>query len=332
MKEAIIATMTDESPDLSPDSDETKIQDVVYALAAAPDFEQSGTCFAAQVTGLFRSPDKGRTWQDAYASLKLDSLLPTAAVALSPQFETDRTVFAGVAGAVLRSSDGGQTWTVATLPSPPPIVSMLIVSPNYAHDGMVFAGTLEDGVFHSNNRGERWVSWNFGLLDLRILALVISPDFAHDETLFVGTDSGIYRSTNGGRAWREVDFPLEFAPVLSLAISPHFASDGILLAGTEANGLFRSNDRGRTWTRLGQAVIGEAINNILLSPEFPGKADLLVITGDTLLISRDGGESWLNWQADLSLEESPTSVIAPQGLAPGAPLLVGLLDGQVLQI
>ncbi|NJN96241.1 MAG: hypothetical protein HC875_20080 [Anaerolineales bacterium] len=147
MEEVIIATITDEGPELSLDSDETELQDVVYALAAAPDFEQSGICFAAQVTGLFRSPDKGHTWQDAYASLKLDSPLPTSAVALSPQFETDRTVFAGMAGAVLRSTDGGQTWMVATLPSPPPIVSMLTVSPNYAHDGMVFAGTLEDGVF-----------------------------------------------------------------------------------------------------------------------------------------------------------------------------------------
>jgi photosystem II stability/assembly factor-like uncharacterized protein len=332
MKEAIIATMTDESPDLSLDSDETELQDIVYALAAAPDFEQSGTCFAAQVTGLFRSLDKGRTWQDVYASLKLDSPLPTAAVALSPQFETDRTVFAGVAGAVLRSSDGGQTWTIATLPSPPPIVSMLTVSPNYAHDGMVFAGTLEDGVFYSNNRGERWVSWNFGLLDLRILALVISPDFAHDETLFVGTDSGIYRSTNGGRAWREVDFPLEFAPVLSLAISPHFASDGILLAGTEANGLFRSNDRGRTWARLGQEIITEAVNGIILSPQFPTPADVLVMAGDELLVSRDGGQTWSQWTTELNLAEGLATVAAPQGLAPGAPLLVGLLDGRVLCI
>lgn len=329
---AIITTMTDGSPDLSLDSAEAEIQDVVYALAAAPDFNRSGICFAARVAGLFRSNDGGRTWQDAYASLNLDGPLPTAAVALSSQFETDQTVFAGGAGAVLRSTDGGQNWTIATLPSPPPVVSTLAISPNYTQDGTVFAGTLEDGVFHSNDQGGHWAAWNFGLLDLHILALAVSPGFANDETLFVGTDSGVYRSTNGGRAWREVDFSLEWAPVLSLALSPHFASDGILFAGTEVNGLFRSDDRGHSWIRLGQEVITEAVNSILLSPEFPSPADTLVMAGDALLVSHDGGQFWTNRPSDLFSNQNLTAVVAPRGLAPGAPLLIGLLDGRVLQI
>jgi photosystem II stability/assembly factor-like uncharacterized protein len=305
---------------------------VVYALAVAPDFGRSGICFAARAAGLFRSNDGGHTWQDAYASLNLDGPLPTAAVALSPQFETDRMVFAGGAGAILRSRDGGQSWTIANLPSPPPVVSTLAVSPNYTQDGTIFAGTLEDGVFHSSDRGERWTAWNFGLLDLHILALAVSPDFTNDETLFVGTDSGIYRSANGGRAWREVNFPLEWAPVLSLALSPHFASDGILFAGTEANGFFSSNDRGHSWIRLGQEVITEAVNSIVLSPQFPTPGEVLVMAGDGLLISRDGGQSWSPWPADLPLNQNLTAVATPQGLAPGAPLLIGLLDGRVLHI
>lgn len=331
-EETIIATTTDGTPDLSLESAEAEIQDVVYTLVAAPDFDRSGICFAARAAGLFISYDGGRTWQDAYASLNLDNPLSTTTVALSPHFAADRTVFAGVTGAVLRSEDGGQNWAINTLPSPPPVVSTLAVSPNYAHDGTVFAGMLEDGVLHSNNRGERWTAWNFGLLDLHILALAVSPDFADDETLFVGTDSGIYRSTNGGRAWREVDFPLEWAPVLSLALSPDFARDGVLLAGTEANGLFRSDDRGHSWVRLGQEVITEAVNSIVLSPQILTPAEVLVMAGDELLISRDGGQSWSTWPTALSLEEGLTSVIALQGLEAGASLLVGLVDGRVLQI
>ncbi|NJN96242.1 MAG: hypothetical protein HC875_20085 [Anaerolineales bacterium] len=118
--------------------------------------------------------------------------------------------------------------------------------------------------------------------------------------------------------------------MLSLAISPHFAGDGILLAGTEANGLFRSDDRGRTWTRLGQEVIAGAVNSILLSPQFPTSADVLAMTGDELFVSRDGGQTWSQWATELNLAEGLAAVAAPQGLAPGAPLLVGLLDGRVL--
>lgn len=309
---------------------ETTTQDIVYALAASPDFGRDGICFAARASGLYRSTDGGKSWQPAYASLKLEAELATPAVALSPAFAEDRRVFAGVAGGVLRSTDGGETWQISMLPSPPPVVSTLALSPDYGRDGIVFAGTLEDGVFYSKDRGQSWAAWNFGLLDLNVLALAVSPNFTRDETLFVGTDSGIYRSTNGGRAWREVEFAMEYAPVLSLALSPGYAVDGILFAGTEEHGLFKSDDRGQSWTRVAETTIARAVNAILLSPHFPQTADVLVMLGDALLISRDGGQRWASREARLT--GGLASVVAPQGLAPDAPLLVGLTEGGVLRV
>jgi photosystem II stability/assembly factor-like uncharacterized protein len=256
----------------------------------------------------------------------------TAAVAVSPNFETDRNVFAGVPGGILRSTDGGQNWHIASLSSPPPFVLSLVVSPNFAHDGTILAGTLEDGVFYSGDRGEHWSAWNFGLLDLNVICMVISPNFANDETLYVGTDSGIYRSTNGGRAWREVDFSPTLAPVLSLAVSSQYATDGTLFAGTESCGLFRTSDYGDTWTRVGPEIITEAVNSVILSPKFPKQADVLVMLSDVLLLSGDGGQSWSERKTEQIFEGSLTAVAAPQELEPGAPLLVGLGDGRVLRV
>jgi len=162
--------------------------------------------------------------------------------------------------------------------------------------------------------------------------MAISPDFVHDETLFVGTESGVFRSTNGGRAWREVNFPTEFAPLLSLALSPDYANDGVLFAGSESCGLFCSGDRGRTWACLGKDVVTDAVNGIVLSPEFPAKPDVLVMLSTALLVSRDGSQSWSDWRAGLSVEQGLASVAAPQGLDPGAPLLVGLVEGGVLRV
>ncbi len=119
---------------------------------------------------------------------------------------------------------------------PPPFVHSLAVSPQFAQDGVVLAGTMEDGVFRSGDRGAQWAAWNFGLLDLSVLCLSMSPAYADDETVFAGTDSGIFRSMNGGRAWRELEFPPDWAPVLSLALSPGFGADGMLFAGTEFGG------------------------------------------------------------------------------------------------
>ena len=252
--------MTLETSSALNDEWEAGSEDVVYALAASPQFDRDGVCFAGRASGLYRSADGGASWQPAYATLNLSEDVSTPAVVVSPDFASDRAVFAGVTGAILRSHDGGGSWFLTLLPSPPPVVSCLVASPDYERDGVLFAGTMEDGVFRSSEfLGERWVRWNFGLLDLHVLVLALSPDFAHDEILFAGVESGIFRSTNGGRAWREVLFPTDLAPVISLAISPDFKRDGLLLAGTEAHGLHVSYDRGRTWAALGEGVLGEAI-------------------------------------------------------------------------
>ncbi len=306
-------------------------QDIVYDLAISPDFEQ-GVCFAARLSGLYRSDDGGVTWNFAFDSLELTEQLPATAVVLSPDFENDHTVFAGAPGGILHSVDGGQTWYVAMLPSPPPPVSTLAVSPNFRRDGILLAGTTEAGVYRSADRGSRWVAWNFGLLDLNVIAMALSPNFANDETIYVGTESGIFRSTNGGRAWKEVDLPGGFEPILSLALSPNFAEDEVVFAGTETKGLFYSADRGKTWTGLGGDVITEAVNTIVLSPEYPAKSDVLVMLGDALLISRDNGQSWANWQDGLPLEQGLSAMVAPQGLDANAPLLIGLVEDGVRRV
>ena len=197
---------------------------------------------------------------------------------------------------------------------------------------MLFAGTMEDGVYRSGDRGSRYYTWNFGLLDLHVLALAISPAFLRDDTLYAATETGLFRSTNGGRAWREVGLSVDVAPILSLALSPGYESDGTLFAGTDDSGLYFSNDRGRTWRRLGEDTLDGSINTILLGSEFPIKPYVLVLNEDMLLFSADGGVSWEPWPTAGETGESITAVAAPLGLAPGAPLLAGLLDGSVVRI
>ena len=312
--------------------DAGSIQDTVYGLAFSPNFAADKLCFAARESGLYRSDDSGETWEDAYAAMGFTSALSTLVVAFSPDFEHDHQVFAGVQGAVMRSSDGGRTWYAALLPDPPPMVVSLAISPNYAYDGGLLAGTLEDGVLCSTDRGVQWSTWNFGLLDLNTYDLAISPNFEKDETLFVATESGIFRSTNGGRAWRGVEFPMEYAPVISLAISPNFPRDGEIYAGTEANGLFHSANAGKTWNPLGKKSFTGAINKLLLSADFAKKPQILALHEATLLLSNNGGTAWAHWQTGLGEDETITCMAAPWSLDKGAPLLVGLSDGKLVVV
>lgn len=306
------------------------MQQTVYVLAPSPAFAVDGVIFAAGGEGLYRSDDHGATWRPAQASLQLPEPLPATALALSPDFATDRRMFSGAPGAVLRTADGGNTWLVTPLASPPPTVSSLIVSPDFARDGVVLAGTVEDGIFRSEDRGGRWQPWNFGLLDFHVLALAVSPAFAEDETVFAATDSGIFRSTNAGRAWRELDFSPDFAPVLSLAVSPAFSTDETVFAGTEAHGLFRSCDGGVTWTRAGGDALPETVNGIIPAQAYPEEPHLLVV-GDRLHLSRDDGATWSTFGDELG-DADVISCAAPFGLAPGASLLVGPHSGGVTRV
>lgn len=313
-------------------TDKTTVEDITYDLAASPNFARDKVCFAARSSGLYRSDDGGHTWHDAYECMELQSPIPTMAVALSPCFASDHSIFAGVPGAILRSFDGGQNWHISRLPLPPPVISTLFTSPDYGKDGTLLAGAVKDGVFWSTDRGRHWEVWNFGLYDPNIHCMAISPSFAEDKTVFVGTETDIFRSINGGRSWQQAGFPTEFAPVLSLALSPGYPGDGLLWAGSATCGLFCSEDRGLSWARAGGDVITEAVNQIILSADYPACPDLLLLLNSRLLVSRDDGKSWSDWKAGLTPTQGMLFAAAPQGIDRGMPLLVGLAEGGVLSI
>ena len=314
---------------------DTLPKDITYNFAASASWghRQGATCFAAWMSGLYRSDDEGQPGgYSMNQSLNLTEPLSTLAVAIPPNFEQEPRVFAGLGGGILRSPDGGQSWENVHFPPPPAVITCLVTSPNYAQDGLLFAGTLEDGVFYSSDRGRHWQAGSFGLLDLNIFCLSVSPNFSNDETLFAGTQSGIFRSTNGARAWREINLPIGYEVILSLALSPHFAQDSTLFAGTETQGLLRSTDGGRSWERMGENIFTDSINSVLLSPQFPHKPGILVLHGETLLNSNDGGLSWRPWREALLAEKNVIAVLAPLGFEPGAPVLIGLLSGDILNI
>jgi len=310
------------------------VDNVVYQFAASKEFGSGAMaiCFAARFSGLCRSTDGGRTWQPGFDSLNFQSPFPALTVALSPVFEQENSVFVGTGSGILRSTDGGQTWENAQVPSPPPVISALVVSPNYVQDGILLAATLEDGVLCSSDRGRRWIAWNFGLLDLNTLCLAISPDFTNDETLFIGTQSGIFRSTNAGRSWREVNLPVGFEPVLSLAVSPSFSRDATLFAGTENKGLLRSGDGGQTWQRLGKSTFKEPINGIVLAPDFSDRPEILILQGGSLLFSTNDGKTWKSWRDGTLADKVITAIYAPCGFDLQSPALVGCANGTILRI
>lgn len=293
--------------------------DAPFAFAASPAFARDGVCYAACASGLYRSRDRGAHWD----LLRTSPETVTTAVAVSPAFADDRSLFAAVKGGVLRSADGGDTWFTASFPAPPPVFSSLVVSPGFERDGFLLAGTLEDGVFSSSDRGGRWQPWNFGLFDLNVLCLALSPAWIENETAYAGTETGLYRSTNGGRAWRHTGFPAELAPALCIvSFEDRRPGSSRLLVGTEDNGLLASCDQGETWDRLAADALSGAVNQ--LHVDVYDSNTLYALTGDGVMCSEDGGLSW----SDLIRVDGLATALLPLGDA----MLLGVQGKGVMRL
>ena len=71
--------------------------DLIYAFDAAPGAVpgESGLVFAALSSGLRRSQDGGRTWEDALAQLNLSEPVPVPGLVIPAGFEEEPRVLAG---------------------------------------------------------------------------------------------------------------------------------------------------------------------------------------------------------------------------------------------
>ena len=209
----------------------------VAALAIGPG--EGYVVFAGTRTGLYRTQgvSKGTTAHQVQWKRLPAAPLEIISLGISPRYAEDRTILAGTARGLFISRDGGDHWQIAPTPMPDSVVLSFCFSPNYEADGIVLAGTLEDGVYYSDTWGERWAYRGFGLLDATVYSLSISPNFARDETVLAGTETALYYSYNGARAWKPLDFPEGAAPILSLALSPNFPQNQTIYAGTERQGL-----------------------------------------------------------------------------------------------
>jgi photosystem II stability/assembly factor-like uncharacterized protein len=283
----------------------------ILSLAISPSGVSSGHLFAGtDGSGVFRSTDKGATWNPVNIGLRrmyIESLVSNAkgdiiagtygvykstddgatwnqttlvandvpSLAISKSGPFSGNIFAGTGAGVYRSTDGGDTWIQVGIAD----IGVSAIAADAS--GNIFASSAGYGVFRSTDNGNNWDEVNTGLDNTTILSLAINST----ADLFVGTIGGVFRSTDRGENWSEVNTGLRNTYVQSLAITPQ----GDIFAGTFGDGVYRSTNNGSTWTSLGAVMQNTSVKAIIVSSTgqiFAGGNSM------TLLHSTDNGQTW----------------------------------------
>lgn len=161
----------------------TTLQGYVYDLLVDP--SSPNKLYAVSYAGVFRSTDKGATWQRNYGSAWGSKLL------FDPKNYS--TIYAYSSGiSCFRSTDGGQTWSDLSKGLSGGNCNELVV--NASSSSTLYVVTRA-GCFRSSDGGKNWTSTNRGILCSYIPTLKCLPSSPSSLVISV-LYCGLYKTSN----------------------------------------------------------------------------------------------------------------------------------------
>jgi len=188
---------------------------------------------------------------------------------------------------------GDNIWTS----NGPPGASVVCIEIRPDNPNVVYAGTIQHGVYRSTDAGQTWSHFGEGLV-LETMRRIACHPFAPD-TMYCGAVYGMYKSTDSGAHWQMMLPPGgELGEYRALAVHP--TSPNILLAGGPFDA-WKSTDSGDTW--ISMTLPGEyGMEDIEFSMTEPNIVYLATQSntyGKAVYKSTDTGDTWVNVHNDL---------------------------------
>ena len=178
-------------------------------------------------------------------------------MAASPNFAEDGTLFTGTLDyGVLHSLDRGSSWQARHYGLLDLGVFATAVSPLFAQDQTVLAGT-STGIFFSPNGGLAWREADVPDEEDAVICIAFSPNFRHDSLIAAGTEAGmLLKSLNAGRSWSYMETPCAGSSINALTFLAQEESGPlmILAAATRIHVSASGNPCWRSWD-AGHAVL-----------------------------------------------------------------------------
>jgi photosystem II stability/assembly factor-like uncharacterized protein len=258
--------------------------EAVRALEMAP--SQPDVLVAGTLTGLFRSPDRGKTWARISPAgdqeiRNLDSL------AIDPR--DPQTIYAGTFHLPWLTRDGGKNWkpVIAGIIDDSDIMSLRLDSTNPSRVYM----SACSGIYRSENQGENWTKLQ-GIPYAARRTQVIVQDPGSPKTLYAGTTAGLWVTRDAGESWTRTT-PNNWVVNAVVVIPASNGKPGRVVLGTEGRGIEISDDAGETFAEANRGFTHTIVRQ-LLADKRDDRTLLMLVQRATseLLESRNGGENW----------------------------------------
>lgn len=202
-------------------------------------------------------------------------------------------------GSLWRTSDGGQSFEVKSEIDEKTIIAkadILSVAYHPNTQGTIYVGSVENGIFKTEDSGEQWTPIAFPYK--KIYSFILDrndPDNRMFASGVVGEWGKIFRTDDGGENWNEV-YTEPGTGATVTALSQHPSDTNVIFAGTSTGTVVKSTDSGDTWKNVGNKIDGTVSDFAFdASSKF---ATYLLTFGQKVYFSRDGGLGWIDWEAE----------------------------------
>lgn len=200
-----------------------------------------GALVAAAATGIYRSNDKGQTWQPQMNGV--------TATAVNGLVEFGEMVFAATENGVYGTAKGETRWQ--RFPAGPD----RWVHSLEKHNGALYAGMNYGGIQRTTDNGASWVPLSGGYPEEKQVSQLVSDG----SRLYAATWGGLFATTDGGETWQNIPIGANTDGVMTTLV----ASGDTLWAAISGEGIFTSTDAGASWKRMTKGLpAGADINQL----------------------------------------------------------------------
>jgi len=272
----------------------------VMDIALSPNYSNDRFVLTAtKADGIFSYNDMpGETWHltnEGLSQKTNQSDTHYYEIAFSPEFSLDNTVYLSTFEGVHISRDRAETWRHLEVYTNR-FMRGVGISPDYANDGTVFAGSYGGGILGSTDYGDNWTTQSTGLCWVYAGPLAISPDFTSDGTMFSGAIGEVALSRNYGAAWTvSTHINDDVFVCRSLAVSPDYTNDRTVIGGNDVMGrytLYKSTNQGTDFLPVLDSTKINGACAIVFSPDYANDDTIFVGSKNGVFRSKDNGDNW----------------------------------------